>query len=332
MKPSWLSEIPGFRSLSAAQRQIFLAAVSLLGLVLLTFHAATTSNKGHQSGPAETSNTGTAVISSPGLPAPLDARTNVLKEAAAVPMSPMAYEARIGDVAGVAGGPRITYSAELSVVTKEFARARSSMEDVLERHRGYTAKLRMVGQPSGSTLSATLRVPATEYRNALAELKGLGDLERDEEAADEIVQQHGDLEARLQNAQNNERRLQQWLKDSPDKGAALDSIEQQLSQLRGEIGRLEAERRAYDDRAVFSNIYFSMREEKIAPAVTFGAELRGAAISGLSDAFHALAGVLLFCVNYGPSLLLWAAFLYFPGRMLWRRFRPANPMPTPTGA
>ena len=75
-----------------------------------------------------------------------------------------------------------------------------------------------------------------------------------------------------------------------------------------------------------------MREEKAAPAVTFGAELRGAAISGLADAFHALAAVLLFCVNYGPSLLLWAAFLYLPARMLWRRFRPATAVPATTSA
>jgi hypothetical protein len=328
MISSWLSQIPGLRSLSPAQRQIFLAGASLLGLVLLTFHAATTSNRANPSGPVATSNTGTATTS----PVSVDVKTNMLKEPAAIPMPSTAYEAHIGDFVGVAGGPRITYSAELSVVTKEFARARSSMEDLLERHRGYTAKLRMVGQPSGSILSATLRVPATEYRGALAELKAVGDVERDEESADEIAQQHGDLEARLQNAQNNERRLQQWLKDSSDKGGELASIEQQLSVLRGEIGRLEAERRAYDDRAVFSNIYFSMREEKVAPVVTFGAELRSAAISGLSDAFHALSAVLLFCVNYGPSLLLWAAFLYFPARMLWRRFRPANPVPAATGA
>lgn len=217
MKSPWLSQIPGFRSLSPAQRQILLAGASLLGLVLLTFHAATTGNKSPQPGPAPISRTATETTS----PLSVDVKTNILKEVSPAPMSSLAYEARTGEVAGVAGGPRITYSAELSVVTKEFARARLSMEDVLERHRGYTAKLRMVGQPSGSTLAATLRVPATEYRSALAELKAVGDVERDEESADEIAQQHGDLEARLQNAQNNERRLQQWLKDSSDKGPHL---------------------------------------------------------------------------------------------------------------
>lgn len=326
MKPSWLSQIPGFRTLSPARRQILFAAASLLGLALLTFHTARIDNPGNQPAHAPASDWGPETNSA----VSVNGKTNVAKEAMEVPVSSMVYDAHLGDIGGAPGVPRITYSAELSVATKEFAHARALMEDVLERRRGYTAKLRMVGQPSGSTLAATLRVPATEYRSALAELKALGDVERDEEAADEVVQQHGDLDARLQNAQNNERRLEQLLKDSSDKGAAIVPIEQQLSLLRGEIGRLEAERRASDDRAVFSNIYFSMREEQVAPGVTFGAELRSAAVAGFTDAFHAISAILLFCVNYGPSLLLWAAFLYFPVRLAWRRLRPANPLPTPT--
>ena len=92
--------------------------------------------------------------------------------------------------------PRIAYSAELSLTTKEFAHSRSSLEEILERHRGYVARLRMVGQPSGSVLSATLRVPSSECRSTLTELKAVGFVEHEEEAADEITQQHGELEAR----------------------------------------------------------------------------------------------------------------------------------------
>ncbi len=82
-------------------------------------------------------------------------------------------------VAGVAGGvPRVTYSAEVGISTKEFVRARSTMEEILERHRGYVAKMRMMGQSSGSVLSATLRIPATEYALALSELKAIGNWNR----------------------------------------------------------------------------------------------------------------------------------------------------------
>jgi hypothetical protein len=227
---------------------------------------------------------------------------------------------RPADLSGSFAEPRVNYSAELAVVTKEFAHTRSSMEEILDRHRGYTAKLRMVGQPSGSVLSATLRLPASEYASALAELKSVGDLERDEEAADEILQQHGDVEARLQNAQNAEHRLEKLLEGHPGAAAPLSQL-QQLTQLRGEIARIQAERQAYDNRAVFSNIYFSLREERIAPVESFAAQLRSSSIHGLSDVLQTLSAILLFCVNYGPSFLLWAAILFFPARLLWRRSR-----------
>jgi hypothetical protein len=110
----------------------------------------------------------------------------------------------MGEVVGASGEPSIAYSAELAVATKEFVHSRASLEEILERHRGYVAKLRMVGQPAGSLLSVTLRIPSSEYSSTLSDLKSIGRIEREEESADEITPQHGDLEARLINAQNTE--------------------------------------------------------------------------------------------------------------------------------
>jgi hypothetical protein len=227
----------------------------------------------------------------------------------------------MGDVAGAAGEPRIAYSAELSVATKEFAHSRASMEQILERHRGYVAKLRMIGQPAGSLLSATLRIPSSEYSSTLSDLKSVGRVEREEESADEITQQHGDLEARLINAQNTEQRLQRMLQNPTAKGSDLAVFQGQLAALRAEIERMQAERQAFDNRAVFSSVFFSMREEVSSPAVTFGVQLRNAALNGFSDAATSLSGILIFAMNYGPSLLLWAVILFLPARYLWRRSR-----------
>ena len=212
----------------------------------------------------------------------------------------------------------ITYSAELSIASKDFAHARSAMEEVLDRHDGYTARLRMTGVVAGSTLSATLRVPVSEYASALAELKSIGTVERDEEAADEIAQQHGDIAARLKNAQNAERRLEQLLKDNDGKASPF-FIQQQLIQVRAEIARLEAEQRAFDSRVALSNIYVTIHEERVTPAESFAGQLRAAALAGFSDVLGTLSAIILFAVNYGPSLLLWAALLFVPFRFLWRR-------------
>lgn len=217
--------------------------------------------------------------------------------------------------------PPIAYSAELSVVTRDFTRARTSMEDILERHRGYAARLRMVGHPSSSILSATLKVPSSEYPAALADLKSVGNVEQDEEAADEIIQQRGDIEARLENAQNNERRLQQLLKDHDGKIVDLAAIERQLAALHNDIVQMELERHSFDSRVVFSNIHFSLREEREAPVESLSAQFGSALRTGFSTAARSLSAILIVLVTYGPPFLLWAAVLFFPARYLWRRAR-----------
>ncbi len=229
------------------------------------------------------------------------------------------YSSAPVDSANAYHEPQIAYSAELSVATKEFAHSRASLEEILERHHGYVAKLRMVGQPTGSVLSATLRVPSSEYRSALVELKSVGLVEHEEEAADEIAQQHSELEARLVNAQNEEQRIQRLLQNRNDKSYDPGSLERQVVMLRSEIERIQAERYSSGSRVSFANVFFSLREERTSPAETIAAKLRNAAASGLSDAFESISTILLFLASRGPLLALWAALLYFPARFFWRR-------------
>jgi Domain of unknown function (DUF4349) len=102
------------------------------------------------------------------------------------------------------------------------------------------------------------------------------------------------------------------------KGSDLAVFERQLATLRAEIERMQAERQAFDNRAVFSSVFFSLREEVSSPAVTLGAQLRNAAMNGFSDAVISFSGILIFAMNYGPSLLLWAVLLFLPARCRWR--------------
>src|SRR5580704_712887 len=129
--------------------------------------------------------------------------------------SPRANLEPVGDSSGYVP-PMIAHAAELAVATREFARSRSTLEEILERHHGYAAKLRMVGQPSGGLLTASLRVPATEFNGTVTDLKALGNVEREEQSADEITQQRADREARLVNAQSTLARLQGILAKSAE--------------------------------------------------------------------------------------------------------------------
>ena len=333
MKGHLRSIVVRFRELFPAQRRLLLAGSLLVGVFLLFIFASSKSvapvhqhvpfapYRGSQSGESASPDG----IRSLGVDA---------KEATALMSSRLpsaVYPAGPGDSAGSFPEPRIAYSAELSVVTKEFAHSRASLEEILERHRGYVAKLRLVGQPSGSVLSATLRVPSSEYRSALTELKAVGFVEHEEEAADEITQQHGELEARLVNAQNEEKRILRLLQDRTEKTNDAGALQRQVAMLHGEIERMETERYASGSRASFANVSFSLREERTTPAETIGAKLRSAGVSGLSDAFESISTILLFLASRGPLLALWAALFYFPARFFWRRYQRIQAMGSSLG-
>ncbi len=319
MQRLWQSVVRLFSTLSPARRRLAFIAATFLTLCILTIFTARDVHMPKGNRPPDS--------------------TSILKENQAVTIAEsdpftdlnrdMKTDRPIGSrtaeqltyAPAVPNEPHILYSAELGVATKDFSHARSSMEDILERHRGYAARLRMVGHPAGSTLSATLKIPASEYSAALADLKSIGNVEKDEEAADEIIQQRGDIEARLQNAQNEERKLQLLLKDRDGKMIDLASIERQLATLHNDIVQMELQRHSFDNRVVFSNIHFSLREEHDAPVESISAQLRNAIATGVSDAAHSLSAILIVLVTYGPSFILWTALLFFPARYLWRRTR-----------
>ena len=219
-----------------------------------------------------------------------------------------------------AGAPLMAYAADLGVTTKEFTRSRKSLEEILDRHHGYAAKLRMVGQPAASLLTATLRVPSSEFATAVNDLKTLGTVEREEQAADEITQRHADLEARLTNAQRSVERLQGILAKG-GKVTDLAAVQRELASLSGEIARLEAERLTEDHRVAFAQVLFSLREEIPPPVESLSAQFRNAALSGLSSMVNSVSGIVLFVISQGPALLLWAVMICIPSRWAWRRFR-----------
>jgi multidrug efflux pump subunit AcrA (membrane-fusion protein) len=240
----------------------------------------------------------------------------------AAPAAPPSSTAREMGGAFPSAMPLIAHTAELAVATTEFAKSRAELEEILERHRGYAAKLRMVGRKSGSALSATLRVPAPELGSTVNDLKTLGDVEQEEQLADELTQQRADLEARLSNAQATLRRLQELLKKQTYPDGNVRELQRQIANASAEVNRLEAERSASEHRIVFANVQFSLREIVSTPAESLSAQLHNAASAGFGEAAASLSAILLFLIGRGPVVLLWMAILFIPARLVWKRMQP----------
>src|SRR5260370_20734895 len=59
--------------------------------------------------------------------------------------------------------PLIAHAAELAVATKEVARSRSTLEEILGRHHGYGAKIRQGSQPAPPPASAAPPRPPPRF-------------------------------------------------------------------------------------------------------------------------------------------------------------------------
>jgi Domain of unknown function (DUF4349) len=325
MRTTIASLLSWFRNLPTSRRTVLILVALCAGGMELSWNTRPTSHTGFRGVPS-----GSSIASIPPgnrpdaeLKAQWEHSKQTYKTAnsAPLPTERIAIDSAI-DEPGYAT-PIIAHEAELAVATKEFAHSRSTLEDILERHHGYAAKLRMVGQPAASVLTATLRVPSSEFAATIIDLKTLGKVEQEEQTADEITQQRADVEARLVNAQNTLERLQAILAKG-GKIHHLLEVQRQVANVSAEIARLEAERVSTEHRMIFAQVLLSLREEVKPPAESLAAEFRNAAMAGLSEALHSLSAIALFVIARGPLTLLWVVLIFFPGRWMWRRWYPAT--------
>jgi hypothetical protein len=233
-----------------------------------------------------------------------------------------------GDTADstIPNGPMIVRTAALSLTTKEFDKARAGMEEILRRHGGYMGQLNVSApSESGRSLTATLRVPSDQLDATLGELKKLGRVEGESQNGEEVTQQYVDLQARIVNARNTEAQLTDILRNRTGKLSDVLAVEEEISRVRGEIERMEAERKNLAHQMDFATVSTTLTEEyenqlQAVPVSTF-TRIRNAAVEGYTSVTEGVISVVLFVFAYGPSILLWGAIVFFPVRAVWRRWR-----------
>jgi len=233
-----------------------------------------------------------------------------------------------GEPGPLISGPMIVRTASLTLLTRDFDKTRAALEEVVRRHRGYSGQL-TVGSESGSAhkLSATFRVPADQLDAVIAEIKQLAHVEQESQGGEEVTEQYVDLTARLSNARRTEQMLLDILEKRTGKLSEVLEVEQELSRVREEIERMQAQLKTLQNRVSFSTLQVELHEEykaqiEINPSV--GRRMWNALAEGVRSAADSLVGLALFLLNVGPFLLLWGLILFWPARYMWRRIRAAT--------
>jgi uncharacterized protein DUF4349/putative zinc finger protein len=242
---------------------------------------------------------------------------------------PMHEVAETGNKGWLDNGPMIARSVSLSIVVKDFAASRNSLDAILTRYHGYAASLTVNSpQESARSLQASLRIPAPQLAAAAVELKALGSVEGETQNGEEVTQQHADLVARLKNSAETEQRLQSILEQRTGKVSDVLSVEQEIARVRGEIEQMEAEQKNLEHRVDFATIDLKLSEEykaKLDSATpSISTQIHNAAVNGYRNVADTLLSIVLFFAEYGPVLIFWLFVLALPATIVWRRWRHAT--------
>jgi hypothetical protein len=244
---------------------------------------------------------------------------------------PKAVEISVsGAQAPAPSGPMIARTARLQIMTRDFDAARPAVDRIVADMGGLIGQVDIshVGSDSRS-IRATLLVPANRLDAALEAFKALGTVVQESQSGEDVTEQVRDLDVRLANSRNTEKRLNDLLQKRTGDLADVLAAEREVARVREEIERMDAERKNVGRRVTYATISLEAIEQRKA-ALDLGPlpvsmQFRNALVDGFRNASQSALDAALFAVRVGPVILLWALVLAWPARMVWRwKRRPTN--------
>jgi hypothetical protein len=222
-----------------------------------------------------------------------------------------------------ARSPMIERRAQMVLTASDFDNARAGLELIVRRHAGYIDAMNVNSAAASRGLDAMVRVPVDQLDAVLKELKSLGRVEQESQSGEDVTKQFVDLEARLANARNTEKRLTDLLRQRTGTLSDVLEVERELSRVRGEIEQMEAQRKNIANLVAYATVDLKIMEQYKAqlggaPESTL-MRFRNAGVEGFRTAISGFVSVLLLLISYGPALVLWTLVLYFPVRFAWRK-------------
>lgn len=225
-------------------------------------------------------------------------------------------------------GSSIARTARLRLVVADVEAARRAAERILADAGGWFRQVDVFDvAPEQQGVRAALMVPASRLDVAMTALKALGRVTDESRNAEDVTDQVVDVEARLSNARNTENRLVDLLRRRTGNLADVLAAEREITRVREEIERFDAQRKSLERRVVYATVLLELSEET-RPSVTLGPRapwsvLRDQFTTGVGQAIHSGLNVVYFAARVAPILLLWSAILGWPVHMLlrWRRRR-----------
>ena len=226
---------------------------------------------------------------------------------------------------------KIVYTGALQLVVADLPQALAKGRAAVAAVGGYIGASQESNADDKSVATISYRIPADRWEEVIAGLRGLAtEVVFEQTQATEVGGQLVDLEARLRNLRASEDSLVEIAKGT-GKISDLLLVEEQLTQVRGQIEQLDAQRAQLEDQVAYGTL-----------VATFGTEVKAVQETAKGwDPTEDVDGALATLIGAGQAVVsagIWFAIVWLPVllvllllalvvRFAYRRFGP-KPKPT----
>jgi hypothetical protein len=175
-----------------------------------------------------------------------------------------------------------------------------------------------------------VRVPVVHFGAFTSAVARLGEVRQNHVGSQDITEEFMDLEARIRNKREEEKRLLKHLADSTGKLEDILAVEKELSRVRGEAEQMEGRLRFLADRSDLSTVTIEATERKdYKPpvAATFSTQVGRTflqSVEALIAFGRAIALLLVVLAPWTPLIVIGLLALRWLIRRAQRRSRPVT--------
>jgi hypothetical protein len=227
---------------------------------------------------------------------------------------------------------KIIYDATIDLVVDSLNGLEASITDVVKRHGGFLSGSDVSSQVSTQrTATWRVRVPVDRFEDFVRAVGRLGEVRSSHVGSQDVTEEYFDLEARIRNKQEEEKRLLKHLADSTGKLEDILKVEHELTRVRGEVEQMQGRLRFLANRADLSTVTITATELKNyrpPEPVTLAVQIRTTFFGSLNALTAFGESLLLVLIALVPWIPVIAIVLLVAYRLYRSSLRAeAKPMP-----
>ena len=158
---------------------------------------------------------------------------------------------------------KIIYDARIELVVDSLSATEQAIVRIIKENDGYLAESDQTSaQQNQRHATWRVRVPVASFDAFVGAVVKLGEVQRNHVGSQDVTEEYLDLDARIRNKREEEKRLLKHLADSTGKLEDILAVERELSRVRGEAEQMEGRLRFLADRADLSTVTIEANEWK----------------------------------------------------------------------